>query len=137
MNTQEKVNHPKHYGGDTKYEAIKVIRNWRLGFSSGNALKYICRAKHKGTELLDLEKARWYLEEVIEYMHSSKEGAMYGRDPEDSVDIAPNTFTAEEVANAWKLPRLLTLVISDIHDGCISQTTLFVMDTYIAALRDG
>jgi hypothetical protein len=38
------INHPPHYGGDSTYEAIKVIEAWGLGFSLGNALKYICRA---------------------------------------------------------------------------------------------
>jgi hypothetical protein len=38
----EAVNHPAHYGGDTTYEAIKVIEAWNLGFHDGNAVKYIC-----------------------------------------------------------------------------------------------
>lgn len=39
----EEVNHPAHYGGDTVYEAIKVIEAWDLGFCLGNVIKYICR----------------------------------------------------------------------------------------------
>ena len=31
----ETVNHPEHYGGDTPYEAIKVIDAWGLGFALG------------------------------------------------------------------------------------------------------
>lgn len=66
----EKVNHPAHYNmggakmadGTAQYEAIKVIEDWQLGFKLGNALKYILRAPHKGSELEDLKKARWYLE---------------------------------------------------------------------------
>lgn len=51
------VNHPAHYGGDTTYEAIKVIEAWRLDFHLGNALKYICRAgKKPGSGIVDLEK---------------------------------------------------------------------------------
>jgi len=42
----ESVNHPPHYGGDTTYEAIKVIEAWGLGFH-------------------DLKKARWYLDRLI------------------------------------------------------------------------
>lgn len=63
----ERVNHPPHYGGDTTYEAIKVIEAWDLGFHLGNAVKYICRAgrKSKETELEDLQKAQWYLERRI------------------------------------------------------------------------
>lgn len=66
--TDEKINHPSHYGGaDNVYEAIKVIRAWGLGFSLGNAVKYLCRAGKKGGEsaLDDLRKARWYLDNEI------------------------------------------------------------------------
>lgn len=60
------VNHPQHYGGDTVYEAIKVIEAWELGFALGNAVKYICRAGKKGTTLEDLRKAAWYLNRAID-----------------------------------------------------------------------
>lgn len=63
---KETVNHPAHYGGDTPYEAIKVIEAWKLGFSLGNAVKYIARAEHKGSQLEDLQKAAWYLQHEIE-----------------------------------------------------------------------
>jgi hypothetical protein len=63
----EAVNHPQHYGGaDNPYEAIKVIDAWGLGFSLGNAVKYICRAGRKGAKLEDLKKAAWYLAHEIE-----------------------------------------------------------------------
>ena len=64
----EQVNHPNHYGGeDNHYEAIKVIDAWDLGFSLGNAIKYISRAgkKRKDTELEDLRKGLWYLQHHI------------------------------------------------------------------------
>lgn len=65
--TSENVNHPQHYGGDTTYEAIKVIEAWGLDFHTGNAVKYICRAgkKDKEKELEDLLKALWYLKRKI------------------------------------------------------------------------
>lgn len=46
-NKKESINHPQHYGGDTTYEAIKVIKAWDLGFELGNSVKYICRAGKK------------------------------------------------------------------------------------------
>lgn len=46
-------------------EAIDVIEDWELGFSLGNAIKYIARAKHKGQELEDLKKAVWYINREI------------------------------------------------------------------------
>ncbi len=61
----ETVNHPAHYGGDTPYEAIKVIEAWDLGFCLGNAVKYISRAGKKGSLVEDLKKARWYIDREI------------------------------------------------------------------------
>jgi hypothetical protein len=61
------VDHPAHYGGrDDHYEAIKVIDAWGLGFCLGNTVKYIARAERKGTPLVDLKKAAWYLHHEIE-----------------------------------------------------------------------
>lgn len=67
MMGETNINHPPHYGGDTTYEAIKVIEAW-LGeesraFLLGNVLKYIARAgKKEGTDAKDdLRKALWYL----------------------------------------------------------------------------
>lgn len=69
----ESVNHPPHYGGDTTYEAIKVIEAWGLDFCTGNAVKYISRAGKKGgnSELQDLQKALWYLNRRIAQVQGS------------------------------------------------------------------
>lgn len=63
----EKINHPKHYGGDNPYEAIKVIEAWGLGFCLGNTVKYISRAgkKDEAKTVEDLKKAAWYLQREI------------------------------------------------------------------------
>lgn len=67
-------NHPAHYGGDTTYEAIKVILAWGLGFCLGNAAKYICRAGRKGggmaKRIEDLKKARWYIDYEIRMLEA-------------------------------------------------------------------
>jgi hypothetical protein len=73
------INHPAHYGGDTVYEAIKVVEAWGLGFCLGNAVKYICRAGKKAPHdavkdlatIEDLKKAAWYLNREIERLSSS------------------------------------------------------------------
>jgi hypothetical protein len=63
------IDHPQHYGGkDNPYEAIKVIEacGWGVGFSLGNAMKYIMRAgKKEDNPVQDLEKAKWYIERAI------------------------------------------------------------------------
>ena len=64
------VVHPPHYGGDTTYEAIKVIDAWGLGFALGNVLKYICRANRKDNLVQNLKKARWYLDHEIERLEA-------------------------------------------------------------------
>jgi hypothetical protein len=71
---KESVHHPEHYGGDTVYEAIKVIEAWSLGFCLGNTVKYISRAgKKDGAALInDLQKASWYLNREIEKLQRRK-----------------------------------------------------------------
>jgi hypothetical protein len=72
-NNKEYVNHPNHYGGkDNKYEVIKVIDEWNLGFSLGNTVKYISRAgkKDPNKELEDLKKGLWYLQHHIEVLEN-------------------------------------------------------------------
>lgn len=58
------INHPSHYTFG-KIEVIEVIEDWNLDYNRGNAVKYIARAPHKGSELEDLKKARWYLDRAI------------------------------------------------------------------------
>jgi len=61
----EQVNHPKHYNVG-KIEAIDVIEDWKLNFSLGCVIKYLCRSEHKNSTLEDLEKASWYLNREIQ-----------------------------------------------------------------------
>ena len=69
---KEMINHPEHYGGDSMYEAIKVIEAWDLDFHLGNTVKYISRAgkKEVDKELQDLKKALWYLERKIKLLEN-------------------------------------------------------------------
>lgn len=60
----DKVDHPTHYQGKG-LEAIDVIEAFELGFSLGNAVKYILRAGKKGDKKEDLKKAIWYLQREI------------------------------------------------------------------------
>lgn len=67
---EEMVAHPNHYGGDTTYEVIKVIEAWELDEDAYlfNTIKYVARAKKKGKQLEDLEKAAFYLNRRIEQL---------------------------------------------------------------------
>ena len=67
-----KINHPSHYN-QGKFEVIDVIQDWGLNFTLGNVVKYIARAAHKGEEIQDLQKARWYLNYEIDQAILRKE----------------------------------------------------------------
>lgn len=69
---KEMVSHPSHYNMG-KYEVIDVIDDWKLGFSLGNAIKYIARAGHKWNTIEDLNKAIFYIQHEIERL-SKEEG---------------------------------------------------------------
>lgn len=79
--TYNAVNHPSHYNslpavcsacGDS-IECIEVVRH--MNFNLGNAMKYLWRAgeKNKDTEIQDLEKAVWYIEDQIEMLKRNRE----------------------------------------------------------------
>ena len=65
------VHHPEHYNSgtavckkcNTQIECIDVVRE--CNFNIGNVIKYLWRASHKGSEIQDLEKALWYLNDEI------------------------------------------------------------------------
>lgn len=62
---REMVNHPDHYQGSGGMEVIDIIENYDLGFSLGNAIKYILRADAKCNRKQDLKKAIWYIQREI------------------------------------------------------------------------
>lgn len=51
---------PSHYQGDY---VMRIIEDFKLGFCTGNVVKYVLRAgkKSNDSEIEDLEKAAWYL----------------------------------------------------------------------------
>ena len=61
------INHPPHYNFGS-IEVIDAIESWDMEYHEGNVVKYIARAKHKGTRIVDLEKALWYLNRKIELL---------------------------------------------------------------------
>lgn len=61
------INHPEWY---TKHkielEPIDILEN--MPFSFGNCIKYVIRAKDKGSELENLQKALFYAKRVLPYL---------------------------------------------------------------------
>jgi hypothetical protein len=74
MQNSDPVNKPAHYTEGRKYEPIKVIRDWNLGFSLGNAVKYISRAGRKDPlkTIEDLKKAIYYIQDEINVLSESE-----------------------------------------------------------------
>jgi len=60
---KETVDKPAHYQGKGM-EVIEVIKAFDLDYLEGNVLKYLLRWKKKGG-IIDLERARWYLNSLI------------------------------------------------------------------------
>jgi len=67
------VNAPGHYrqGGIECIDAIRasMSKEQFIGYCKGNSLKYQWRFEHKGG-VQDLEKARWYLNRMIEELQA-------------------------------------------------------------------
>lgn len=65
------VTRPSHYRY-SQYEAKDVIRAWGLNFNLGSSVKYICRAGRKDDIILDLKKAKQFLEFEIEALEAER-----------------------------------------------------------------
>ena len=71
----DEVNNPAHYQTETGLKVIDIIEAATFdlkGIESvdvGNIIKYICRFKKKNG-LVDLKKAKWYLEHLIAHIEN-------------------------------------------------------------------
>ncbi len=69
-----------YYTDGRRYEPVDVIRDWKLNFNLGNAVKYISRLGRKGTRgniVEDLNKA-------IDYLIHEKEWIIREQEIEDT-----------------------------------------------------
>ena len=76
METNNNVEHPKHYQLNkavTVIEVLDVIDAWELNFSLGNVIKYVLRAGKKLNNVEDLEKAVYYLRRHIDNIKDGSE----------------------------------------------------------------
>ena len=65
INTNDPVNHPKHYTEHASgVECIQITEH--MNFCLGNAVKYIWRADLKHDAIEDLKKAVFYINREIE-----------------------------------------------------------------------
>lgn len=68
---EDQVASPSHYQHPSGIEVIEITKHET--FVRGNIIKYVLRAPFKGTELLDLKKARQYLDWEIERVEATSE----------------------------------------------------------------
>ena len=66
----------RHYM-DMVEQPSEFINKNKLQFAEGNAIKYICRHAHKG-EVQDLEKAKHYIDMIIERDYGPQESWIDG-----------------------------------------------------------
>lgn len=87
------VNSPEHYthGG---LETIDIVEAWGFGrgFCFGNAIKYLCRAAHKGNEIQDLEKALWYLKRAANFKFADHREPIHPADARDKKGLSAAVF---------------------------------------------
>ena len=65
---------PQHYKVGN-IEVIDFIEDQAMDYREGNIIKYVSRYKYKNG-LEDLQKARWYLDRLIEENHGIPAGRM-------------------------------------------------------------
>jgi hypothetical protein len=61
---------PLHY--PQQYDVIDFVSDNSLNFNEGNVIKYITRARKKGTHLIDLEKALDYIQREIKIVRENE-----------------------------------------------------------------
>ena len=72
------VSHPPHYQSKSGLEVIDVIEAFTEDLQgmeavcTANALKYICRFKHKNG-VQDLKKVMWYVQHLINYLEKEND----------------------------------------------------------------
>jgi len=70
VSSDEEVNNPTHYntGAVECIDAIQATLSAEefQGYCRGNTLKYLWRCMYKGKSKQDLEKARWYLDRLLD-----------------------------------------------------------------------
>ena len=72
----------KQVDGD-HYKSMRIqpahfINENKLQYAEGNAIKYICRADHKGSKIQDIQKAIHYLENELQHLTSLPDFVSFG-----------------------------------------------------------
>ena len=75
--SDDMVNHPAHYASKSGLEVIDVIEAFTSELKgieavcTANVIKYVCRW-YKKNGVQDLEKAKWYLQHLIDHLDKTE-----------------------------------------------------------------
>jgi len=61
----------EHYKTD-KIDVIDFCKLYDLNFNEGNVIKYVSRARRKGSHIQDLKKAIDYLQRELKYLENGE-----------------------------------------------------------------
>lgn len=115
------VEKPQHYNSHPSgIEAIDVCRF--MSFDLGNAFKYIFRAPFKGSQLQDLKKARWYINDAITHLQEQNFTL-----PADTMYLVGQPFNE-------RLRAVLMIIVTASHHQARLEFALKLMDEEIAEL---
>ena len=99
------VDHPRHYTSHPSgIECIDVVEH--MGFSLGNAIKYIWRADLKGDAVEDLKKARWYIDREIARLEAARATVGMADDPEPTLIVPEDSAESVSAHNRAMILRL-------------------------------
>ena len=68
---EEPVDQQSHYTRFT-IQPLEFCKANNLGYLEGNVIKYVCRYPYKGTPLRDLQKARDYIDHLIDRLEQEQ-----------------------------------------------------------------
>ena len=136
----EQVNHPSHYNQNLisieTIEIIDLLTN-RPAFDLGNAIKYICRAPYKGTPLVDLEKALWYINDYTLHAHNKTGVTISAFEKNQLLKVGFSMRDCEESSIAERSSAdILKTLIFDLTEyaGRVGRTQVCIKEN-IALLR--
>lgn len=98
------INKPPHYTFSS-IEVMDVIEDWKLNYHLGNVVKYLARAGKKGSFIMDLRKACWYLTRYVEKYEKKGSPVVYEK------------FSFEDVIKEWRLGTDVAMAVRNIYEG--------------------
>lgn len=136
------VSHPNHYQGADGMEVIDVIRNFTgpayKGYLRGNIIKYILRYEKKNG-VQDLEKAMWYLSELLDYTRKEQEInkiIVHGEEAQERMaEAMVNNLTDEEKQKIVKAGKDIADVVSNALKDAKEEMKMFA--SQVSYTKDG